>query len=241
MRGVGDQPALRASRFVQRGRHRGECLPEPADLVPAWRLDGRAEVAGGPDPLDGFGEPAHRAQHPARGQPRHHRRADRAGRYEHGEQPAKRRLGRCRIRHRQGDADQRSGIARKLHGVNAVDDFSIGLVMEIRLGFSVRHLDVVTGDADEPVRRADRDIGQDLQLRAAERDQLPDGMGLLELRRYCLRVSGHLDQRVVVLSAQVRADRRIDNRRHDRQRTEDDRADSDRDPGAQAHVCSRST
>jgi len=69
VRGVGDQPALRARRFVQRGRHRGECLPEPADLVLAWRLDRRAEVAGGPDPLDGFGQPADRAQHPARGQP----------------------------------------------------------------------------------------------------------------------------------------------------------------------------
>jgi hypothetical protein len=99
----------------------------------------------------------------------------------------------------------------------------------------------VTGDADEPVRRADRGIGQDLQLRAAERDQLPDGMGLFELRRYSLRVFGHLYQRVVILSAQVRAHRRIDNRRHDRQRAEDDRADSNGDPGAQAHLSSRST
>ena len=111
--------------------------------------------------------------------------------------------------------------------------------MEIRLGFPVRHLDVVTGDADEPVHRADRGLGQDLQLRAAERDQLPDSMGLLELRRYRLRVRGHLDERGVILSAQVRADRRIDNRRHGRQRDEDDRADRDRDPGAQAHVSSR--
>ena len=29
VRGVGDQAALRAHRFVERGRHRGECLPEP--------------------------------------------------------------------------------------------------------------------------------------------------------------------------------------------------------------------
>ena len=78
-------------------------------------------------------------------------------------------------------------------------------------------------------------------MRAAERDQLPDRMGLFELRRYSLRVLGHLHERVVVLSAQVRADRRIDNRRHDRQRAEDDRTDCDRDPGAQAHLSSRST
>jgi hypothetical protein len=98
------------------------------------------------------------------------------------------------------------------------------------------------GDADKPVRRAGRGSGQDLQLRVAERDQLPEGgRGLFDLRRYHRRRFGHLHQRFVVLSAQVRADRRIDNRRHDRQRAEDDRADGDRDPGAQAHFSSRST
>jgi hypothetical protein len=97
------------------------------------------------------------------------------------------------------------------------------------------------GDADEPVRGADRGSRQDLQLRVAERDQLPDGTSLFELRRYRRRLSGHLHQRLVVLSAQVRADRRIDNRRHDRQRAEDDHADGHRDPSAQAHFSSRST
>jgi hypothetical protein len=113
--------------------------------------------------------------------------------------------------------------------------------VEIRLVVPVRHLDVVIGDADEPVRRADRGIGHDLQLGVAERDQLPDSAGLLELRRDRRRLLGHLHQRCVVLSAQVRADRRVHHRRHDRQRAEDDHADGDRDPGAQAHACSRST
>ena len=81
----------------------------------------------------------------------------------------------------------------------------------------------------------------DADIAAWNIDVLPDGTGLLELRRYRLRVRGHLDERGVVLSAQVRTDRRIDNRRHGRQRDEDDRADSDRDPGAQAHGSSRST
>jgi hypothetical protein len=215
----------------------------PSRLISSWpwRLDRRAEVAGGPDPLDSFGQLADRAQHPARGQPSQYRRAYRADRHERDEQPAERRLSRCRIRRRPGDPDQHSGLPRKLHGVDAVDDVSEGLVVEIRLGFPGRHLDVVSGDTDEPVRKADRGAGQDLQLRAAERDQLPDGAGLLELRRYGLRVRGHLHERGVVLSAQVRADRRVDYRRHGRQRDEDDRADSDRDPGAQAHVSSRST
>jgi len=39
----------------------------------------------------------------------------------------------------------------------------------------------MTGDADEPVRGAGRGIGQDLQLRGAERNKLPDSTGLLEL------------------------------------------------------------
>jgi hypothetical protein len=71
--------------------------------------------------------------------------------------------------------------------------------------------------------------------------RLPDGTCLFELGRYRRRLFGHLHQGLVVLSAQVRADRRIDNRRHDRQRAEDDHADGDRDPGAQAHCSSRST
>ena len=129
---------------------------------------------------------------------------------------------------------------RAIELINEIDAAGIRTLYESRYSPATTTL-IVTGDVDEPVGRADRGIGQDLQLRAAERDQLPDGVGLLELRRYGLGVGGHLHQRGVVLSAQVRADRRVDNRRHDRQRGEDDRADGDRDPGAQAHVSVRST
>ena len=241
MRGVGHQPALRAHRLLKRGRHRGERLSEPADLVLARCLDRRAEIAGGPDPLDGFGQPANWPQHPARGQPCHRCRDNRADRHERDEQPAERRLGRCRVRRRLGGADQHAGSTRELGGVNAVDDAPVGLVVEVRLVAPVRDLDVMSGDGDEPVRRAGRDVGQDLQLRATERNQLAEPTGLLELRRQVRGIFGHLYQRLVVLSLQVRADHRINNRRHDGQRAEDDRPDGDHDPGAQAHFSSRST
>jgi hypothetical protein len=98
------------------------------------------------------------------------------------------------------------------------------------------------GDADEPVRGADRGGGKDLELGVAERDQLPRrGAGLLELCRDRRGVIRGLDERLVVASAQVGADRRVDDRGHDRQRAEDDHAHGDRDPGAQVHGSSRST